>query len=466
MTVPPRICVEPPRDRSAGRQVARIAALGGIELDDAQRLVAEVTAGVTGDRWSAFEAVIFAPRQNLKTEYLLARVLAGLFVFREELVVYSAHQARTTAKTFQRLKRAIGQHPALGARIARVSNRLGAETIELTTGQAVECVARSTNSGRGFTGDCIILDEAQDLDGEQLAAILPMLSTRPNPQVIYALSLGNEKSTHLGQLRARALARIDPHVAWVEWSMAEGDRVDDPAVWAACNPAYPARIPMDYLTREFSALGPDQFAIERLGRSSWPVAETGRFAVISREDWDKSGCQADEPDPVTGDPVSFGVAGSADGRTFAIVACGLDPVEGRPVLEVAEYRPGAGSGWLNPRLSVLVRDHKTRNVMWDEGSVTGAAGLSVPDADVLLPKPAELASYCAGLFFAFQRGAVRRLADMRLEMAVGAAKVRPVRGGWLWDPSSYGAEVLLAASWAHAGATIAETGGFPEPQVF
>src|SRR5262249_15675441 len=151
----------------------------------------------------------------------------GLFVFREDLIVYSAHQARTTAKTFGRLKRAIEHNPQLGARIARVSNRHGAEMIELATGQALECVARSTGSGPGSSGSPTILDEPHEPAADQLAPIPAMPTTRQTPQVLSALPLGNEPPPPLGGLRARALARLDPHVAWIEWSMAEGDRVDD-----------------------------------------------------------------------------------------------------------------------------------------------------------------------------------------------------------------------------------------------
>jgi hypothetical protein len=65
----PRIRVVPEQVRTAGSQIVRLAKMAGIELDDAQRLVADATAGVGADgKWAAFEAVIFAPRQNLKTE--------------------------------------------------------------------------------------------------------------------------------------------------------------------------------------------------------------------------------------------------------------------------------------------------------------------------------------------------------------------------------------------------------------
>jgi hypothetical protein len=448
MACEPRISVVPPAARTAGPQIAALAAKGGIVLDEAQRMIANATAGVDpAGQWAAFEVVLFSPRQNVKTEYLLARILAGLYLFGEELIVYSAHQARTTAKTFRRLKRAIERSPQLGARIERVSNRAGAELIELTTGQTLECVARSTGSGRGFTGDTVILDEAHELDAEQLAAILPMLSTRRNPQVLYALSLGNEHSTHLGALRARALARADPHVCWIEWSMAEGDRIDDREVWKRCNPAYPARISMAYMEREWAALGsdPEQFARERLGKSNWPQDQTGRFAVISREAWEA--CQ--DTAARAGYPVTFGVAASRDGRSVAIVACGTG-AGGLPVLEVADYRPGEGGGWAGPRLGELARRHDTAAVCWDDGSLAGQLGLAsfTGAARVLAPKAGELAGACGALMFAVEDRAARHTGDIRLTMAAGAAQVRPSRAAWYWDDRAYGAELLQAASWA------------------
>jgi phage terminase large subunit-like protein len=307
----PRIAVVPDRVRHAGPQITRVAAMAGLGLDEAQRFVAEAVSGTGPDgKWAAFEAVVFTPRQNLKTEFLIARILAGLFVFGEGYIVYSAHQVKTTSKTFRRLRRAIERNARLGGRIARVSNRIGAETIELASGQVVEMVARSTNSGRGFTGDTILLDESHELDGDQLAAILPMLSTRPNPQVIYALSLGNEHSSHLGGLRERALDGRQG-VCWIEWSLADDDDVADRRVWQATNPAFHAgRISMEYMEREFEALGPDRFARERLGRSEWPTGDAGDWLTISADAW--SACLA--PAASVGEvPVLAAVSESAAG---------------------------------------------------------------------------------------------------------------------------------------------------------
>jgi hypothetical protein len=283
---PPRIAIVPDRVRHAGSQMAALGEMAGIGLDDEQRFLCEAASGVDrAGSWSAFEVVIMGPRQSLgKTEWMLVRALAGLCLFKEELIVYSAHRASSTTKAFRRLKRAIDRNPRLGARIARVSNRVGAERIELTTGQAIEMVARSTSTGRGFTGDCLLLDEAHELDADQLSALLPMLATRPNPQVIYGLSMGNEHSSHLGGLRERALSGAGD-VAWVEWSMADDDRIDDRAVWIRCNSGYPARISMAYMEKEYAALGEERFARERLGRSEWPAGEPGAWEVFTEADW-------------------------------------------------------------------------------------------------------------------------------------------------------------------------------------
>jgi hypothetical protein len=302
----PRIAVVPDRVRHAGPQITRLAAMAGIHLDEEQQYLAEATSGVGADgKWSAFECTIFGPRQSLgKTEFMLARLLAGLYLFREELLVYSAHRASTTTKTFRRLKRAIERNPRLGARIARVSNRIGSERIELSTGQAVEMVARSTSSGRGFTGDFLGLDESHELDGDQLAAVLPMLSTRPNPQVLYALSMGNEQSSHLGGLRERALSGAGD-VAWLEWSLADDDEIGDRRVWVACNSGYPSRISMAYMEKEFAALGPERFARERLGKSEWPSGEPGEWQVVGKDAWEACAAAGTLALP---DPVLAGVA--------------------------------------------------------------------------------------------------------------------------------------------------------------
>jgi hypothetical protein len=85
--------------------------------------------------------------------------------------------------------------------------------------------------------------------------------------------------------------------------MAEGDRINDREVWKRCNPAYPARISMDYLEREWAALGgnPEVFARERLGKSQWPADEAGLWQIVAEDMW--QACYAE--DVSLGDPLAL-----------------------------------------------------------------------------------------------------------------------------------------------------------------
>jgi hypothetical protein len=438
--------VVPPAVRTAGPQAVALAATVGIDLDPTQRATLDWTLGVDESRhWSAFESVWLQPRQNGKTESLLVRLLCGLLIFGEELLLYSAHQGRTTAECFRRLRRIIGDNPQLGARIVKVDQSRGNESVELASGQRVQFVARSTSSGRGFTGDCVILDEAQSLVTDDLAAVLPALSTRPNPQVLYALSSGNPDSLHLGQLRARALRGDDPHVLWCEWSKAEGDRADDPKTWAACNPAYPGRISHEYLQRELAALGEDAFAKERLGVSRWPTDDADRWAVIGKTAWEA--CY--RPGVRRVPPLGVGVDASPDGRSAAIVAAWSAPDDARVQLVVVEHRIGQGIGWVPARLWQLCETFEVSAVCWDHGGPVSAVPLAVPDeAEEVNLTVRELAQACGAMVVAVADRLVGHDWDERLDLALGAARVRPLRDLWLWDRHSRNAEVLWAGTLA------------------
>jgi len=299
----PRIAVVPDHVRSAGPAIVRIAAMGGIRLDETQAMLADAIGGKGADgRWAAYESCIYCPRQNLKTELAIARLLFGLYVSREASQVYSSHMVPSATKMFRRLVRAIDRNPALGARIVRKSNRRGSESVELSSGQLVECVARSADSGRGYTGSTVILDEAHALDADMLGAMLPTLATAGDPKVIYLLSLADERSLHVAGLRARALEGL-PGVSWHEWSIGPDEDVADRSVWRRCNPAVVAgRVSMAFLEDEYRAMGPEVFAREHLGQSIWPTGAPGDWQIVGRDEWEACavpGVLLEEPGPNT-----------------------------------------------------------------------------------------------------------------------------------------------------------------------
>src|SRR5690606_30396163 len=70
----------------------------------------------------------------------------------------------------------------LGRRVKRVREGNGDWAVEMMNGSRLLFKARARGSGRGFSADLLMLDEAQILGEREWAAMLPTMSARPNPQ--------------------------------------------------------------------------------------------------------------------------------------------------------------------------------------------------------------------------------------------------------------------------------------------
>jgi phage terminase large subunit-like protein len=274
-------------DSGSGQRALRLAAAAGLELDPWQALVIEAGLRRRGSRWAAFEVCLIVARQNGKGTILEALELAALFLFPDvRLILHSAHEFKTAAEAFLRIRALIEDRPDFERKVSRIRTAAGAEAIELKDGKRLRFVARSSGSGRGFTSDLVILDEAYKLGDQEMAALLPTLSARPDPQVWYTSTAGNLDSVQLGRVRERGLSGSDPSLAFLEWSVDPlGHDPADPVCWAQANPGLGIRIAADYIEREMAALGPDAFARERLSVGDYPTAGMGEWGTIRAEAW-------------------------------------------------------------------------------------------------------------------------------------------------------------------------------------
>lgn len=187
----PRFQVVPAAVSSAGSEAVELAASAGLRLDPWQVLVLEGALGEREDGlWAASEVGLIVPRQNGKGGILEARELAGLFLFGERLLLHSAHEFKTCSEAFRRLRDLVVNTPDLLRQVAPrgIHSAHGDEGIELRDGRRIRFVARTGGSGRGFTGDLIVLDEAMKLSGAIMSALVPTLAARPNPQIWYTAS--------------------------------------------------------------------------------------------------------------------------------------------------------------------------------------------------------------------------------------------------------------------------------------
>jgi phage terminase large subunit-like protein len=284
----PRVCSLPLFDSDvSGHNAVSLAGVAGLELDPWQRLVLESGLRRRDGKWAAFEVALIVARQNGKGTVLEALELAALFLYPDvRLILHSAHEFKTAAEAFLRIRALIEDRPEFDARVSRIRTAAGAEAIELKDGKRLRFVARSSGSGRGFTSDLVILDEAYKLGDQEMAALLPTLSARPDPQVWYTSTAGGPDSIQLGRVRARGVAGGDPSLAFLEWS-ADEDAYDpaDPKDWARANPGLGIRIAPEYVEREMAALGPDAFARERLSIGDYPVGDGGSWDVVARDTW-------------------------------------------------------------------------------------------------------------------------------------------------------------------------------------
>jgi hypothetical protein len=416
----PRLWSVPPAAvSSAGAEVVDLAARAGLKLDPWQQWVLDQSLGEQENgHWAAFEVGLIVSRQNGKGAILEARELAGLFLFEEELILHSAHEFKTAIEAFRRIRRLIENNPEFERRVRSIRTANGSESIELKSGQRLQFVARSKGSGRGFTGDLVILDEAYNLGDEAMGALLPTLSARPNPQVWYTSTAGDELSVQLGRVRERGLTGKDPSLAFFEWSVDEAnyDR-NDPAAVAMANPGLGIRISQEYVDRERPALGPDMFDKERLGVGRYPTDLSDAWLVIPKAAWDR---QADNNSELE-DPVAFAVAVHPEARNASIAVSG-GRLDGTTFVELIEYRPG--TAWVKDRLLELDRQWDPCATVVDAGSPAGSLIPELKNEGLRIeePRAREVAQSWAQFYDAVvDSRTLRHLGDVASQKPVRAA---------------------------------------------
>lgn len=254
-------------------------------LDEWQENVLQATMGERSDgKWATPQVAISAPRQQGKSQLIVARALAGVLLFDEKTIIVSAHQQDTAREVFGRMLDLIESHKSLESRVSSVMRALNREFISFTSGQSIRFKARSAGGGRGFSCDCLLLDEAQILSQAAWSAILPTMSARPNPQ---AWLLGtppteNDDGEVFGRFRKRGIEGKESRLAYLEWSASPGDDMDDPATWAKANPAYGTRISHEAIAGERATMSDAQFAMERLGIWAEDTLDARDFLGVDR----------------------------------------------------------------------------------------------------------------------------------------------------------------------------------------
>src|SRR5262245_59579896 len=204
------------------------------------------------------------PRQNGKSYLILARALAGVLLYGERLILYSAHEYRTAQETW-RMMRDLCESDVMRPYVKRVRIVAGGESVEFHNGARFKLIARTRSPGRGFSPDTLLLDEGFALNPDVIASVIPSMAARPNPQVYYFSSAGTWESEVLLGLRRRGHAKTARNYGYWEWHAEEGDDFEDPRIHRKANPAYGIRISPESIIRELESMSTKTFGRERLG---------------------------------------------------------------------------------------------------------------------------------------------------------------------------------------------------------
>lgn len=452
----PRVEVHPDFAYTLGPEARELACRAGLVLDPWQGDAIDLLLACREDgKWACFEYVEIVARQNGKGGILEGRVLAGFLLLDERLIMWSSHEYKTSMESFrrfrtllQRLGKQVGNNENLldidGVQI-KIVNTNGEEGFErLDTGARIKFIARSKGSGRGFSGDLNVIDEAFAYTLLQQDALMPTMAARPNPQIIYTSSppLDGDSGEVMFALRKRAEAGGDDSLGYRDWGVAGDldhlDRIDldDRTLWAASNPALGIRLTVETILRERRSMGDAGFARERL--CIWPAKSQGNI-VIDPAVWARL---AD-----SGSRRSGGVAVAVDVsplRDYAAIAVYGAREDGLGHAQLADYRPG--TDWIVGRLTELKEALEPVAIGMGRATYASLAtdldkvGLRKP-GDPEKPEPGELAptgamdmaAATSQFLDAIRQESLRYVPARQLDMAVAGAKTRQTGDTIAWS---------------------------------
>jgi hypothetical protein len=464
---------------SSAQDVIDLGRRCGIEPQPWQG-VGGVADGIYGHQesglWSAREVALMLPRQNGKGTEGELRVLSGIGLFGESLMFWTAQVVPTALEAMQRILWAVNNCDDLRSEVKSIVNVNGREAIEffglskrsrITEPRIIRFSARTSHQARGFAGaNVVFFDEGYVLTPNQMAAIVPTLSTKVNTQIWYLssppldtsaagpkLAVDATPGLHLFGLRDRA-RKGDARLAYYEWGIEQdldeveeqdpetGEYIVDLGDWQVIqriNPAFGHLLQADAVQTELDTMTRRVFARERLG--AWPVKPVDPKSVEARVINAKAWAAGRRSRLTPGSAVVFGVDASPGRQRSTIMAYWVDP-DGYEVCEVVDSRPGVS--WVPVRLAELRKEHNPMGIAFDSKSqINGlksdfeTLGFSVAEADgdklewgqLWIATTAQLAAATVGAIEAVAERSVLHGGQPEMNIAVANVATRKIGEG-------------------------------------
>lgn len=465
----PRILVCPRSQFTDGKFAGLLASEYGLTPDPWQQLVLDSWLACRKDHMYVSDTCCLSvPRQNGKNSVLEMVELFKMTV-QHRRILHTAHEVKTARKSFLRLKSFFEQeeqYPELASMVKFIRMTNGQECIQLqrrneygdvVDGGSIEFIARSKSSGRGFTVDDVVCDEAQEMTDEQFEVLRSTNSAAPsgNPQFFMTGTPTPPSSpgTVFGRTRKTAVSGNGKRLCWVEWSVdSVGDVRDMDRVFDT-NPALGFRLQLSVIDGELNSMEPEGFARERLG---WWVSGSAN-RVIDQAEWNALAVGYDEvPLDEAPNRKAYGVKFSPDGSSVAVCVAVMTP-DGNVHVEIVDdgiRSVGSGVRWLSNWL--YERKDRTAAVAIDGMSnmntlVEQLAELRYPPKAVMLPGTGGIVAASTMLVDAVRERRLTHFGQEQLNESVTNAERRQIgnRGGWGFGGSgSAPAEAASLALWA------------------
>lgn len=233
-------------------------------------------------KWSNPKAGLLVPRQNGKTEIIIARIIGGM-IFMDEALIYTAHSDKTVDEVKRRvLNFFYNAEEEIRDLLTKDFDKepKSLDFVELRTKGRCVFRTRTRTGGLGTTNDTLILDEAQEETDAQQEALLPTISAgkSQNQQILRAGTpvSGGGTGTVFIRIRANVIDGKDHETCWQEWSVELLTDPSDEDAWYDANPSLGYHLMVAAVRNEAKDMAIDSFNKMRLG---WIAGTESKRAI-------------------------------------------------------------------------------------------------------------------------------------------------------------------------------------------
>lgn len=333
-------------------------------------------------KWANPQAGLLVPRQNGKTELIIARIIGGM-IFLGEALIYTAQSDKTVEETKRRVLRFF--YDAETEIRDMLTDEFDKEPksfdyVELRNRGRAVFRTRTRTGGLGTTNDTLILDEAQEETDAEQEALLPTISAgkSQNQQIIRAGTppSGGGKGTVFLRIRRNVVDGKDSETCWQEWSVETITDPQDIDAWYETNPSLGYFLMLSAVKNEAKDMAVDSFNKMRLG---W-IAGVESMRAILDEQW--SPLAVEKVDIPENPNLVYAVKFAPDGSAVSL-AVGVIMPDTKVHVEIIERKPmSAGTSWIVIWLMDGARWRKANKIIID-----GAAGTQLLVEELVRSNP-------------------------------------------------------------------------------